>query len=195
MVEDGSFWDKIHRFLCPDYVVACVQVKPSSSDPSCNIRDATKPIISGGSRRFPCFLERNYQAKMEISTRTRSFKRNLSVEIRVLHARNVVHDVNFESKVDRNRRACLDKETGLLVNHAYRLMDMKVTLSYEFKDRRKPRDRRRRNGVHAVSPFLQPLTKLLLVTTFQVTFMDHATGAKRVREDCDINMALVLEGK
>lgn len=57
MVEDGSFWDKVHRFLCSDYVVACVQVKQSLSHASWNIRDATEPIISGGIGRYPCFLE------------------------------------------------------------------------------------------------------------------------------------------
>lgn len=48
----------------------------------------------------------------------------------------MVHDVNFVSKVDPNRGACLDKDTGLLVNHAYRLIDMKVTFSCMCKERR-----------------------------------------------------------
>lgn len=46
----------------------------------------------------------------------------------VLYDCKMVHDVNFVSKVDPNRGACLDKDTGLLVNHAYRLIDMKVIL-------------------------------------------------------------------
>lgn len=32
----------------------------------------------------------------------------------------------FVAQVDPNRGKCLDKETGLLVNHAYGLADMKV---------------------------------------------------------------------
>lgn len=26
MIEDGSLWETLHRFVAPDYVVACVQV-------------------------------------------------------------------------------------------------------------------------------------------------------------------------
>lgn len=114
MVENGSLWETMCRYNTPDYVAACIQVSPlAPGDPSI---------------RSPCPGGRTFNLHVKSNPVEESKTKKAKVLMRSNPRRSCLssNHTPFYLKVDPDRDACLDGETGLLVNHAYGLEDMKV---------------------------------------------------------------------
>lgn len=117
MVGNGSLWDKLHHHIAPDYVVACVQVndRPPASRQRSFVR-AWSPM-----QAKTLYELDYYSAKL-------APKRCPHKEMVAWGKHNVASQITYfrSPQVDPSRGTCLDVESGLLVNHAYGVADVKV---------------------------------------------------------------------